>query len=357
MKNKIYFLALNRIHQVGPRTVAKLLTRWPNLEEMFRLSAQQLEKTGLSAKIAQSIAHFNFAEVDADLRWEETADNYLLTWEDANYPALLKEIYDPPPILYATGQLSCLQQAAIAIIGSRKPSVLGIETARRFACELASELTIVSGLALGIDAQAHRGCLEAGGKTIAVMGTGIDSIYPYQHRCLAHKIRHNGLLISEFSLKTPPKAGHFPQRNRIISGLSLAILVVEAAVRSGSLITARLALEQNRDVLAIPGSLFNPQARGCHQLLQEGAKLVTSSQDIIDELGLNSKPVNRSKATPSFDKEDENLISCVGFEITTIDQISARSGLSFAEIACNLATLELKGIVKAVPGGYIRCAL
>lgn len=354
MDNRIYFLALNRIPQIGPQTVAKLLRHWPVLEELFRLSSQQLEKMGLTRKIALAIAQFNFDGVEADLRWLEAPDHHLLTWEDTRYPCLLKEIYDPPPVLYAKGKLTCLQQAAIAIVGSRNSSISASEIARQFAYELASELTIVSGLACGIDSQAHSGCLEAEGQTIAVMGTGIDVIYPRQHQSLANKIAYNGLLLSEFPLKTPPKAGHFPQRNRIISGLSLAILVVEAALRSGSLITARLALEQNRDVLAIPGSLLNPQARGCHYLLQQGAKLVTSSKDIIAELGLASSAVSPSKR-PSFGKVSDALMNYVDFEITTIDQISARSGLNFAEVARDLASLELKGVVKAVPGGYIRC--
>lgn len=356
MSNKSYLIALNKIEHIGPRTVAKLLHRWPELEEMFRLSEQQLQQAGLPAKMALAISTFNFNELEADWRWQEKSNHHLLTWEDSNYPALLKEIHDPPAVLYAIGELSCLQQPTIAIVGSRKPSVTGSELARLFAYELAiNNLTVVSGLALGIDTQAHRGCLEAQGKTVAVMATGIDRIYPRQNVQLATEISQNGLLLSEFSLKTAPIAGHFPRRNRIISGSSLATLVVEAAIRSGSLITARMALEQNRDVLAVPGSILNPQARGCHYLLQQGARLVTSCQDVLDELGLDGKQVKPNDMEQSLATDNENLVKCIGFEITTVDQIVARSGLNVEEVACNLATLELRGIVKAIPGGYTRC--
>ncbi|STX44270.1 protein smf [Legionella donaldsonii] len=356
MNNKPYLIALNKIEQIGPRTLVKLLQRWPDLEEMFRLSERQLQQAGLPAKMAQAISSFHFKELEADFRWQEKSNHHLLTWEDSNYPTLLKEIHDPPLILYAIGELSCLQQPAIAIVGSRKPSITGSELARRFAYELTmNHLTVVSGLAQGIDTQAHRGSLDARGKTVAVMATGIDRIYPRQNAQLAAEISQNGLLISEFSLKTAPTAGHFPRRNRIISGLSLATLVVEAAIRSGSLITARLALEQNRDVLAVPGSLLNPQARGCHHLLQQGARLVTSSQDVLDELGLANPQAKQNDLRQSLATDNENLVKCIGFEVTTVDQMMARSGLNVEEVTCNLVTLELQGIVKAVPGGYMRC--
>ncbi len=355
MNNKQYFLALNRINHVGPRTIAKLLLRWPNLEELFQLSAQQMEQVGLPKAIADAIAAFDLRQVDADWRWQEAEHHFLLTWCDKDYPALLKEIYDPPPVLYAMGDLSCLQQPTVAMVGSRKPSITGSETAWRFAFELARKnITIVSGLALGVDAQAHSGCLEAGGRTIAVMGTGIDCIYPRRHTGLAAKITEQGLLLTELPLQSPPNAGHFPRRNRIISGLSLSTLVVEAAIRSGSLITARLACEQNRDVLAIPGSIYNPQARGCHLLLQQGATLVTSSDDVLDELRLDYTPEGDEREF-ALARQNKNLVKCIGFEVTTVDQLIMRSGLPMEKIVCDLAELELQGIVKAVQGGYMRC--
>lgn len=358
MMNKNYFLALNRIQHVGPRTVTKLLKRWPNLEELFKSSAQELELAGLPARLVKAIKAFNLREIEADLRWQEKPNQFLLTWCDPDYPLLLKEIYDPPPVLYAKGDLLAFKQATIAMVGSRKPSMTGSETAHRFAFELASHnLTIVSGLALGVDAKAHSGCLEAGGKTIAVMGTGIDHIYPYRHTALAERISQQGLLLSEFPLQTAPLAGHFPRRNRIISGLSLATLVVEAAIRSGSLITARMSLEQNRDVLAIPGSIHNPQARGCHYLLQQGATLVTSTEDVLNELQLAFVDQAKDDSVELLANENKNLVRCIGYETTTIDQIIERSGFNVEKVACDLADLELQGVIKAVPGGYMRCTI
>jgi len=355
MKNKPYFLALNRINCVGPRTIAKLLRRWPNLRELFQLPERQIEQAGVPKEIAKAIATFDLNKIDADWRWQEASRHFLLTLCDPEYPSLLKEITDPPPVLYAIGDLSCFQQPTVAIVGTRKPSISGSETAWRFAFELAQQkISIVSGLALGIDAQAHSGCLEAGGKTIAVMGTGIDCIYPRRHERLAEKIGKNGLLLSEFPLQSSPIAGHFPRRNRIISGLSLATLVVEAAVRSGSLITARLALEQNRDVLAIPGSIYNPEAMGCHHLLQQGAKLVTSSADVLDELSIKYEQVPTEFAY-TLATDNKNLVKFIGFELTTVDQIVERSGLCIKDVVCNLVELELQGIVKAISGGYMRC--
>jgi len=355
MNPKHYFLALNRMNRVGPRTVAKLLKRWPDFEEMFQLSALQLEEAGVPSAIAKSIANFDFKAIEADLTWEARDNHHLLTWFDPDYPSLLREIADPPPVLYAIGDLSCLQQPSIAMVGTRQPSPSGSETAWRFAYELAAHnITIVSGLARGIDAQVHTGCLVAGGKTIAVMGTGIDSIYPLKHQSLANKITQNGLLLSELPLKSPPMAGHFPRRNRIISGLSLITLIVEAAVKSGSLITARLALEQNRDVMAIPGSIYNTQASGCHFLLQQGAKLVITTQDVLEELDFN-RDKNLSHFDDRLAKKNENLVKCIDFEVTTIDQIIARSGLTVEKVVGDLADLEVQGIVNTVPGGYRRC--
>lgn len=356
MSNLRFFLALNRIKGAGPRTVAKWLRRWPDLEELFQQSAAQLEKEGLPSGLAQAIAAFDFRLVEGDLAWLEQEEHHILTCDDPQYPSLLKEIHDPPLVLYAAGQISSLQGPALAMVGSRNPSVVGSENAEYFAKELASRgVTIVSGLALGIDAQSHRGCLAAQGATIAVMGTGIDHVYPLRHRSLAQEIKKKGLLLSEFPLKSPPVAGHFPRRNRIISGLALATLVVEAAIKSGSLITARFALEQNRDVLAIPGSIHNPKARGCHYLLKQGARLVTSIEDVVEELNLEQQIFQQKINALKLANSNEKLVKCIGFELTTLDQVMARSGLEFEQVACGLADLELEGIVKAVPGGYMRC--
>ena len=357
MNNLSYYLALNRMERIGPRTVAKLQNRWPDLQQMFQLSATELEQAGLSPALAQIITGFDLNLVDTDLDWLESSDeHHILTWDSQEYPDLLKEINDPPIVLYAKGQLSCLQKTTLAVVGSRNPTVTGIENARNFAKALASHgITIVSGMALGIDAQAHMGCLEAGGQTIAVFGTGIDCIYPNQHLKLSQQITQNGLLISEFPLKSPPIAGHFPRRNRIISGLSLCTLVVESAIKSGSLITARMALEQNRDVLAIPGSIHNPLARGCHYLLQQGAKLVTSVADVLEELRIESDQQPTEKTILPLASRNKNLVKFIGFEMTTVDQIILRSGCTVEQVMSELAELELNGAVVSVPGGYMRC--
>lgn len=358
MKNKPYFLALNRIPRVGPRMVLKLLAKWPDLSELFHSPTPDLENAGLPANLAKAITTFDFSQTEKDLRWAQLERNTLLTWGDPAYPPLLKEIYDPPLVLYASGDLSCLHQPTVAMVGSRKPTLTGSETAWCFASELAAKkITIVSGLALGIDAQAHQGCLHVDGKTIAVLGSGIDQIYPYRHQNLAEKISVSGLLLSEFPLGTPPMAGHFPRRNRIISGLSLITLVVEAATCSGSLITARLALEQNRDVLAVPSSIYNPQARGCHHLLQQGAKLVTSVEDVLNELCVDYTQTKILETMQKFGGEGDGLLTYIGFEVTAVDQIVERSGLSIDQVICDLADLELQGFIKAVPGGYLRYTL
>ncbi|MFI4918388.1 MAG: DNA-processing protein DprA [Legionellales bacterium] len=357
MNNLPYLLALNRMDRVGPRTVAKLQKRWPNLHDLFQLSATELEQSGLPQILAQTITSFDFKGVDADLNWLKAADDHhLISWDSQDYPSLLKEISDPPVVLYAQGNLATLKQPNLAVVGSRNPSVTGSENAKQFAKELAAQgITIVSGLALGIDAQAHIGCLEAGGQTIAVLGTGIDCIYPRRHTKLAQLVTQNGLLISEFPLNSPPIAGHFPRRNRIISGLSLCTLVVEAAIKSGSLITARMAMEQNRDVLAIPGSIHNPLARGCHYLVQQGAKLVTSVSEVLDELRIEHHLTVTDKQVIPLASGNKNLVKFIGFEMTSIDQIITRSGCAVEQVTSELAVLELHGDVLSVPGGYIRC--
>lgn len=357
MNNKHYLLALNRIPGIGPRTIIKLLNRWPDLNNLFQLSRDDCIEAGLPPKLSHALQNIPLAAIEADLKWEESESHHtILTLLDPLYPVLLKEIHDPPPVLYAKGALSALNASALAMVGTRKPSVLGRKIARSFAFELAQqELTITSGLALGIDGEVHEGCLAAKGRTIAVMATGIDCIYPLQHAKLAERICVDGLLLTEFPLKVSPNAGHFPRRNRIISGLSLGVLVIEAAIKSGSLITARMAMEQNRSVFAIPGSIYNQQTKGCHYLLQQGAALVTSPQDVLSEImgWQMSKPID--KPILEADK-NESLIRLIGYDLTTVDEVLSVSGLSVAEVICELAEFELQGLIKAVPGGYMRCS-
>lgn len=355
MNNTDYFLALNRIPNIGPRTVMRCLSAFPDLSDLFRASSSALRALGLSEVMVQGISAFDFNSIAIDLRWQDQPNQAILTWEHPAYPILLKEIHNPPIVLYAKGQVNLLNTTCLAMVGTRKPTPMGKEVAWQFAADLAKAgLTIVSGLALGIDAAAHRGCLSQTGKTIAVLGSGIQHIYPYQHQALAQQIAEQGLLLSEFPVNFKAIAGHFPQRNRIISGLSLSTLVVEAAIRSGSLITARCALEQNRDVLAVPGSIDNPQSGGCHQLLQQGAKLITSSQDVIDELGLGQFFIHQGLLNRNIACENESLMQYVGSAVTSVERIMSRSGLPIQDILCQLADLELKGMIKAVVGGYVR---
>jgi DNA processing protein len=278
--------------------------------------------------------------------------HHVLTLGDAGYPAPLLEIADPPLLLYAQGRLDLLGATALAIVGSRNPTAQGVDNAREFAQHLSrAGVTIVSGMALGIDGAAHEGGLAGIGSTIAVVGTGLDRIYPARHRALAHRIAKEGLLLSEFELGMPPLAENFPRRNRLIAGLSRGTLVVEAALPSGSLITARQALEAGREVFAIPGSIHSPQSRGCHALIKQGAKLVDSAQDILGELNWTrgAGPVASTVDAPS----DDPLLDALGHDPVTLDALLARTGESVAVLNARLLELELEGRLARLPGG--RC--
>jgi DNA processing protein len=261
-------------------------------------------------------------------------------------------------VLYVRGDVGLLSKNQLAMVGSRHPTAMGVETAQQFAKQLAaSGLVITSGLALGIDGASHRGALLTG-KTIAVLGTGLGSIYPRTHQSLATEIlEKGGTLVSEFPPASPPKAAHFPLRNRIISGLSLGVLVVEAAIRSGSLITARTALEQNREVFAIPGSIHNPLARGCHQLLRQGAKLVETVEDVLEEINLQITKTTKLplKEPVDLDPQLKRVLAQIGYEATAVDAIILRSELTASEVSSMLLSLELAGYVCNAPGGYVRC--
>jgi DNA processing protein len=276
----------------------------------------------------------------------------VVTVGDAAYPPLLLETADPPLLLYAQGRIELLQAPSLAVVGSRNPTAQGSDNARAFARHLSQTgLTVVSGLALGIDGAAHEGALEGRGNTIAVMGTGADRIYPARHRDLAHRIAEQGLLLTEFDIGMPPLAENFPQRNRIIAGLARGTLVVEAALPSGSLSTARAAVEAGREVFAIPGSIHSPQSRGCHALIKQGAKLVEAAEDILGELHWGAAapppaPVEPGTETP--------LLQALGHEPATLDALGARTGLGAAELSAQLLELELEGQVARLPGGLFQ---
>lgn len=318
-----------------------------------------------SAQLAQlpSLPEALQARRDAALAWQANGRT-LLCPDDPRYPPLLRDLPDPPLLLYVLGNVDVLSDPQLAMVGSRNPSPQGRDNAVAFAKVLAeSGLTITSGLALGIDAAAHEGALAGKGPTIAVAGTGVDRVYPASHRELAHRIvAGGGALVSEFALGTPPMKHQFPQRNRLIAGLSLGTLVVEAALSSGSLITARQALEQGREVFAIPGSIHNPMAKGCHQLIRQGAKLVETAQHVLEELGAlipltltaPPTPVENPIDRDGLDAEQLQLLAEMGYDPVSTDELIARTGFGADVVAGMLLTLELNNVVAAVPGGYVR---
>ena len=290
------------------------------------------------------------AQLEQTLAWLGEPGHHLITWPDADYPDPLRETADPPALLYGKGRRELLQQNCLAIVGSRNATAQGEANAEAFAQVLSEAgITIVSGLALGIDAAAHRGGLRGAGSTIAVVGTGLDRVYPARNKALAHEIAEKGLLLSEFPLGTISAPGHFPRRNRIISGLSHAVLVVEAALGSGSLITARLALEQGREVMAIPGSIHSPLSKGCHALIKQGAKLVESAQDIAEELAWPAPAVKA--AADGHPPGNDPVLRHLGFDPVSLDQLAEGSGLTVEALSAKLLALELEGLVAQLPGG------
>lgn len=288
-------------------------------------------------------------------RWLEDQANQVLTLADATYPSQLLQIPDPPALLYVKGRADLLSRQAIAIVGSRNATAQGTANAEAFARTLADAgLAVVSGLALGVDAAAHRGGLAGRASSIAVLGTGADIVYPARNRALAHELAARGALVSEFPLGTGPLAGNFPRRNRLISGLAIGCLVVEAAADSGSLITARLALEQGREVFAIPGSIHSPLAKGCHALIKQGAKLVESAADILEELRLapqDAAPRPGAAAADVADLGARRLLDALGHDPCDMDTLAGRCGLPAGELGALLTRLELEGLVAALPGG------
>jgi len=290
LAEKALWISLSLTHGLSTQSFCQLLKIFGNPHNIYAASLKQL-KSVVSDSIANQIRHGIDDRVEAEsIHWLSQGNNHLVTLADTSYPKALLEIADPPPLLYAKGNLALLNQPSIAIIGSRNASLQGENNAEAFSEGLCGYgLCIVSGLALGIDAAAHRGALKANGATLAVVGTGLDIVYPAQNRDLAHQIAQQGLLVSEFALGEPSKAQNFLRRNRLISGLGLGCLVIEAKVQSGSQMTARLAVEQGREVFAIPGSIHSPLSKGCHQLIKEGAKLVDSLQDIVEEMNLSNR--------------------------------------------------------------------
>ncbi len=343
---------------VGNDTARRLLAAFGSPEAVFRQDHSTL-KAVTGPRVAQALDRPP-AELPQALErlqaWlAEGDDRHVVTLGDADYPADLLQTQDPPLLLYVLGQLGALQHPQrLAVVGSRNPTPQGALNARRFAQALGEAgVCIVSGLALGVDGAAHEGALDAGAPTVAVVGTGLDRVYPRRHLDLAHRIVTRGALVSEYPLGTPPLAPNFPRRNRIIAGLSQGTLVVEAALQSGSLITARLAAEQGREVFAVPGSIHSPQARGCHALIRQGAKLVESAQDILEELRVPD-PLAPSRAPAPEVLPEDSLLAVMGFDPVSLDALQARCGLDTARLQARLLELELDGHLGRLPGGLLQ---
>lgn len=351
----VFWISLNFISGLGNAGICQLLAKFGSPEAIFSAKSHQLHEV-VDDQIAQKIlSGINTELVQPTLDWLQKDNAHIVTLADEAYPKSLLEISNPPVLLYAIGHLSWLNHPSIAIVGSRNSTPQGEKNAEDFAASLCSYgLCVVSGMALGIDAAAHRGAINANGATIAVVGTGLDIVYPARHRDLAHKIAERGLILSEFPLGTPSKAQNFPRRNRIISGLSLGCLVVEANVDSGSLITARMAIEQGREVFAIPGSIHSPVAKGCHQLIKHGAKLVENTEDIIEELKNllpSISPLGLMEDVIKNSPEPNAVLACMGFDAIEFETLLNASGLTTETLSAMLMIMELEGKVTTLSGG------
>ncbi|MBU1397164.1 MAG: DNA-processing protein DprA [Gammaproteobacteria bacterium] len=366
------WLRLTLAPGVGNTSLIRLLTAFGSPEAVLASGRSALSAHLSRAQCDALLADPDAAQLDAAHAWLTQPGNSLMTLADEDYPKNLLEIADPPAVLYCKGRRSLLSQPCLGIVGSRNATPQGVRDAEAFAQALSDAgLTIVSGLALGIDAAAHRGGLAGAGSSVAIIGTGLDRIYPARNKALAHQLAENGLIVSEFALGTAPLPGHFPRRNRLISGLSRGVLVVEAAPNSGSLITARVATEQGREVFAIPGSIHSPLARGCHALIKQGAKLVESAADILDELAWQQRlapPVLREDRPQGEHAEGHTCLTADPLPVlaeprsdpvldaldgapTTLDTLAQRTGLTLDALSAKLLTLELDGRIASLPGG------
>ncbi len=355
------WLRLARAPGVGPQTIERLIARFGDPASVLRAGRSALRAVGLAPAAVDALYDPDGEAIAQVLRWGEQEGATILTPDHPHWPPLLAQIAAAPPVLFVRGDVRVLSEPQIAIVGSRNPTAGGLETTRAFARYLAGlGLVVTSGLAIGVDGAAHAGAMD-GGRTIAVLGTGPDRVYPAAHRDLARRIAENGALVSEFPPGVGAHPSHFPRRNRLISGLSLGTLVTEAAPRSGSLITARYAVEQGREVFAIPGSIHNPLARGCHALIRQGAKLIDSADQLLEELApqlrgltLASDACPRDVADTAgavLDADHRRLLESMGWDPMAPDELIARSGMPAQSVASMLLLLELQGHVSSHPGG------
>jgi DNA processing protein len=351
MDDPRYFVGFNIVRGIGPSRLQALLDHFGNAEKAWDAPSRQLQKAGLDRR---SLANLESARASLDLDRElervTEAGATLLTWDSPGYPALLRQIPSSPPVLYVKGELTGEDAWAVAIVGTRRVSAYGREVTRQLAGALArSGVTVVSGLARGIDAEAHRAALEAGGRTVAVLGCGVDRTYPPEHRQLASEIAASGAVVSDYPMGTAPEGGNFPPRNRIISGLSLGVLVTEAGRASGALITADYAAEQGRDVFAVPGSVLARGSVGTNRLIQDGAKAVLCAEDVLEELnlGMVAEQAEARDVLPA-DETEAALFAHLSAEPTHVDELQRLAALPIAQVTSTLALMELKGMVRQV---------
>ncbi|HLF01434.1 MAG TPA: DNA-processing protein DprA [Anaerolineales bacterium] len=360
MNDRRFWIGFNKVRGIGPAKVRALIDHFGDLATAWNGSRTQLVEAGLDRRAIESLEAardgIDLEQLTADV---EAAGFKALCWDDADYPRRLREIDNPPPVLFLRGALTEADDWAVAIVGTRRATLYGKEAARELAAALASAgVTIVSGFARGIDAAAHVAALEAGGRTIAVLGSGLDKLYPPEHATLGERIlatEAGGALVSDYPLGTPPDAANFPPRNRIISGLSLGTIVVEAGEDSGALITAEFAMEQGREVFAVPGNIFNRSSRGPNKLIQQGAKIVLSAEDVLEELNLKmaAQHAEARAQLPLFDGADEtekSLLTHLSAEPLHADELSVLTSLPIATVSSALAMMELKGMARQVGG-------
>jgi DNA processing protein len=348
-----YWIGFNRIKGIGAMRFRRLLDTFGDLQTAWNASADALRDAGLDRRTIENlVVARSQVDLDAELRRLEQSGAQLLTWDDPDYPRNLLNIAQPPPVLYVKGTMLPADEWAVALVGTRHASAYGREVARELASGLAaSGVTVVSGLARGVDVTAHRAALEAGGRTIAVLGSGVDIIYPPEHKATAESIAQAGAVVSDYALGAPPDGANFPPRNRIISGLSKGVVIVEAGEVSGALITADFAAEQGRDVFAVPGNMHQRTSLGTNKLIQQGAKMVTGVADVLEELNLALVTEHRTaRAALPADATEQRLLACLSAEPVHIDELGAQIGVPISQVSGALAMMELKGMVRQVGG-------
>lgn len=350
-------VSLNMVGEIGSIRLGKLLEFFGKPENILKAPAEKLiAVSGIGGQIAQQITSFKKEDLDKELALAKKLGLKIITPDDANYPQNLKNIYDPPIVLYIKGELKQEDKYAMAIVGSRRASFYGLNSAEKFAYELSEKgFTIISGMARGVDTYAHRGALKQGGRTIAVMGSGFNHIYPSENKGLAEKIAKNGAVISEFPIETKPLPQNFPQRNRVISGLSLGVLVVEAARNSGALITADFGLEQGRDVFALPGKVDSQTSFGTNGLIKQGAKLVSCVEDILEEFNLPEEQAKKDKVektdkSDALDGEEGRIYDLISSQSVHLDELLEKTNLDIPQISDILLKLQLRRLIKQLPG-------